>query len=371
MAPYGRYRSWKPSAPSAPGDSSRTRRAHTYSRLTTAIAVLALAIAGYSLVRLDSMRDKLDTANATLAASNSDRELLRAELKSQASRERQAHRDLNRRLDTLSDAPQQLQELASSVEELRGRAEGPERAWSRSEALFLLELAQRRLTLDRDVETAIVALESADLRLASLRDRVVRCRSPGDRQGAAGAARRAAAGHHRHSLPPDQRRRKRQRRAGQRHPGDRAQCLRSQQVAGRNVCSRPHAFSAETFSNLIVVRKVDDRVGQRNHGRGGVAEAPASTVVIFAARTAVIRHDEQAYRTALAGARRSLGEFFDLSKPETQALLNEVQALEPINVDPAAAERDQLDQRAAPDGAVAPGPGVIADEKRPATSPRR
>ncbi len=58
-------------------------------------------------------------------------------------------------------------------------------------------------------------------------------------------------------------------------------------------------------------------------------------MLFFAARTAVIRHDEQAYRTALAGARRSLGDFFDLSKPEAQALLEEVQALEPVNVDPA------------------------------------
>jgi uncharacterized protein HemX len=57
-------------------------------------------------------------------------------------------------------------------------------------------------------------------------------------------------------------------------------------------------------------------------------------LLLFAARTAVTRHDEQAYRTALAGARRSLGEFFDLSKPETQALLAEVQALEPVSIDP-------------------------------------
>jgi uroporphyrin-3 C-methyltransferase len=117
---------------SPPGDPSQGRRAHTYSRLTTAIAVLGLAAAIYALIRTDSIRDKLDVANQTVVAANADKELLRAELKSQASRERQAHRDLNRRLDELEDAPQQLQELASSVEELRGRAEGPERAWSRA-----------------------------------------------------------------------------------------------------------------------------------------------------------------------------------------------------------------------------------------------
>jgi uncharacterized protein HemX len=37
----------------------------------------------------------------------------------------------------------------------------------------------------------------------------------------------------------------------------------------------------------------------------------------------------------LAAARHALGEFFDLSQPTTQSLLNEVQALEPVDVDPA------------------------------------
>ena len=43
-----------------------------------------------------------------LAARDAERELLRAELKSQASRERQAARDLDRRLDALEDVPKQL-----------------------------------------------------------------------------------------------------------------------------------------------------------------------------------------------------------------------------------------------------------------------
>jgi len=318
---------------SAPGDSSRTRRAHTYSRLTTAIAVLALAIAGYSLVRLDSMRDKLDTANATLAASNADRELLRAELRSQASRDRQAHRDLNRRLDTLNDAPQQLQELASTVEELRGRAEGPERAWSRSEALFLLELAQRRLTLDRDVGTAMVALESADLRLASLRDASfasVRQEIAKELQAlravqspdSTGILSRLISAEERASDVP----------------------IKGILVSERNafdrsklpdgMFARASAILSQTLSNLIVVRKVDDVSGSVITAEEALLRRQHLQLLLFAARTAVIRHDEQAYRTALAGARRSLGEFFDLSTPEAQTVLAEVQALEPINIDP-------------------------------------
>ncbi|MFC4310447.1 uroporphyrinogen-III C-methyltransferase [Steroidobacter flavus] len=301
--------------------------------MTTAIAVLALAIAGYSLVRLDAIRDKLDTANAAVAASNSDRELLRAELKSQASRERQAHRDLNRRLDTLNDAPQQLQELASSVEELRGRAEGPERAWSRAEALFLLELAQRRLTLDRDVETAIVALESADLRLASLRDpsfaavrqeiakelQAMRAVQLPDTTGILskliGAEERASDAPVKGILVTE------------RNAFDRARLP-------DGMFARAGAILSQTFSNLIVVRKVDDASGSVITAEEALLRRQHLQLLFFAARTAVIRHDGQAYRTALAGARRSLGDFFDLSSPEAQSLLNEVQALEPINIDP-------------------------------------
>ena len=66
--------------------------------------------------------------------------------------------------------PAQLAELGSAVEELSARTEAPQRGWARSEALYLLELAQRRVELERDVRTAIVAMESADARLSTLSD---------------------------------------------------------------------------------------------------------------------------------------------------------------------------------------------------------
>ena len=319
---------------SVPGDSSKTRRAHTYSRLTTAIAVLALATAGYALVRLDSMRDKLDVANNTLAAANADKELLRVELKSQASRERQAHRELSRRLDALNDAPQQLQELASSVEELRGRAEGPERAWSRAEALFLLELAQRRLNLERDVETAIVALESADLRLASLRDpafAAVRQEIAKELQALRAVQRPDRTGILSRLVSAEQR-------AGEAPVKgilvtERKAFDRSTLPDG--MFARAGAILRQTFANLIVVRKVDDLSARVITTEEALLRRQHLQLLLFAARTAVARHDADAYRTALAAARRSLGESFDLSTPAAQSLLNEVQALEPVNIDPA------------------------------------
>jgi len=99
--------------------------------------------------------------------------------------------------------------------------------------------------------------------------------------------------------------------------------------------ARASTILSQTFSNLIVVRKVDDLSGSVITAEEALLRRQHLQLLFFAARTAVIRHDEAAYRTALAGARRSIGEFFDLSKPETQSLLEEVQALEPVNVDPA------------------------------------
>lgn len=318
---------------SVPGDSSRSRRAHTYSRLTTAIAVLALATAGYALVHLDSMRDKLDSATNTLAAANADREVLRAELNSQVSRERQARRDLNRRLDALNDAPQQLQELASSVEELRGRAEGPERAWSRAEALFLLELAQRRLTLDRDVATAIVALESADLRLASLRDpsfAAVRQEIAKELQALRAVQQPDTTGILSRLISAEER--------AAEVPVKGILMTERDAFDRRNLpegmLARAGAIIGQTLSNLIVVRKVDDLAGRVITDEEAMLRRQHLQLLLFGARTAVARHDEQAYRSALAAARRSLGEFFDLSDPSAQSLLTEVQALEPVNIDP-------------------------------------
>ncbi len=256
---------------SAPGDSSRTRRAHTYSRLTTAIAVLALAIAGYSLVRLDTIRDKLDTANAAVAASNADRELLRAELKSQASRERQAHRDLNRRLDTFNDAPQ-----AVTGTGLLGRGTSRSRRRARARLVACRSFVSSRAgtapadpgSRCRDCNRRAGVGRSAPGLAARY---VVRRCSSGNRQGAASAARRAAAGHHRHSVPPDQCRRARQRRPGQGHSGHRAQRLRSQQVAGWNVCSRRRHPQPDLLESD---RRAQSRrhVRQRHHRRRSTAE---------------------------------------------------------------------------------------------------
>lgn len=309
------------------------RRKHTYSRFTTAIAVLALATAVYALLRLDSTRDRLDALKDTVRTVEADRALLRQELKSLSSRERQARRELDRRLDQLTDAPQRLQELTTSVEELRGRAAGPERAWSRAEAMFLLELAQRRLALERDVETAIVALESADARLAALRDPsfvLVRQQIARDLQTLRSVRQPDIAGIlARLTAAEDQAMRAAVKgiAATERSAFDRT-------ALPDGVFARAWAVITRTLAGLISVRKVDDLAGRVVTAEAALLRRQHLQLLLFAARTAAARHDNESYRSSLASARRWLGEYFDLTDPAAQALLREVQSLEPIDVDP-------------------------------------
>lgn len=344
VLPYARFSSsFRPRIMADPGsDIAHTsgppvepppRRAHTYSRLTTAVAVLALATAGYALLRLDSTRDRLDRVNDTARILEADRSVLRAELKNHATRERQTTRELDRRLDALDDVPKQVQELALSVEELRGRAEGPERAWSRAEAMFLLELAQRRLTLDRDLETTLVALESADTRLASLRDqafapvrqqiaRELQALRAVRRPDTTGIIARIASTEERVIEAPVK---------GiitvERESFDRG-------ALPEGMFPRAWFIARSTLANLIVVHDVDDRAGSVITAEEALLRRQHLQLLLFSARTAVARHDTAGYRSALASAHQWLGEFFDLSSPVTQALLGEIQALEPIDIDP-------------------------------------
>lgn len=308
------------------------RRVHSYSRLTTAIAVLALATAAYSVWRLDSTRDRLDRAGETIGKLQAAEASLRAELKSQASRERGAHRDINRRLELLNETPKQLQELSTTLEELRGRAEGPERAWSRAEAAFLMELAQRRLGLDRDVETATVALESADMRLAALRDpgvttvrqqlaKEIQALRAVRRPDTTGILARLTNAEEQASLAPVR---------------GIVAVERSSPLSTlpEGFFSRAWTVMVNAVTGLITVRKVDERGSMVVTIEEQALRRQHLQLLLFSARAAVVRHDTASYRSSLAGARQWLGEFFDLSDATAVGLLKEIQALEPIDIDP-------------------------------------
>jgi uroporphyrin-3 C-methyltransferase len=323
-----------PSTSSLPGEPTARKRVHSYSRLTTAIAVLALAIASYALWRLDATRERLDQVNDLARSLAVDRSALQGELHTLVQREEQRQRELATRLDPLDDLPKQVQDLSTAVDELHGRTEGPQRAWSRAEALFLMEIAQRSLVLDRDVATAIAALESADSRLASVRDpaltsvrqqlalelQALRAVRVVDRTGVLSrlsaleteASRLVVEGIvavEREATTDD--------------------------ALPDGFLARAHAIVVRSLASLIRVREVDRRGGSVVTMDEQLVRRQHLQLLLFSARTAVVRYDRATYRSALAAARQWLGEFFDTSTPTAQGILKEIQSLEAIDIDPA------------------------------------
>jgi uroporphyrin-3 C-methyltransferase len=220
------------------------------------------------------------------------------------------------------------------MDELRGRAQGPERAWSRAEALFLLELAQRRLELDRDVQTAIIALESADARLGALRSdafATVRKQIAGDLQAlravkepdVTGILARLSSLEERTGLLPVK--------GIVAQEGD----IAARRKLPQGFFARAWALVRNAFANLIVVRKVDMAEGTVLTQQEALLRREHLQLLLLSARTATSRHDEQNYRASLAAAQSWLTDLFDASSPLTHTMLEEIRSLQSIEIDPA------------------------------------
>jgi uroporphyrin-III C-methyltransferase len=316
-----------------PEEPAARKRVHSYSRLTTALAVLALATASYALWRLDSTRDRLDRVNDLVRTLDADRTALQSELRAMAERERQTTRDLSSRVEALTALPKQVQDLTSAVEDLHGRTEGPQRAWSRAEALFLMEIAQRSLVLDRDVATAVAALESADSRLASTRDpaltsvrqqlatdlQALRAVRVPDRTGV--LARLSAAETEASRAPV------KGLIAVERESAEHADLP-------EGWFARARAVVRSALASLISVRRIDGRGGTVVTEDEELVRRQHLQLLLFQARTAVARHDQPTYRSGLASARQWLVEYFDAGAQSTQTLLREIQLLESVEIDP-------------------------------------
>lgn len=322
--------------------SKGSRRGHTYSRLTTAVAVLALATGIYTLLRLDATRDRVDQVKDAARTIQSENEQLRREVTEANTREQEALAELKRRTETLNAVPEQIEQLNAGVDELRGRTQGPERAWSRAEALFLLQLAQRRLELDRDVQTAIVALESADARLAALRSDTfasVRRQIARDLQALRGVSEPDITGIlSRLSTLEEQ---------AQQLPvrGIVAQERRTNAEAAipQGVFARAWALLRNAFTSLIVVRRVDVAQGTVLTQQEALLRREHLQLLLLSARTAASRHDAANYRASLSAAQQWTSNLFDAVVPTTQSVQNEIKSLAAIDVDPKLPNIDSAD----------------------------
>jgi uroporphyrin-3 C-methyltransferase len=327
-----------PTEPAPPPEARRETLVHRRAggrsgRFTTAIAVTALLASVYAITRLDSNRDRVDSVKDVARGVADTQNKLRLDLNALADRELAARRELEIAVGNVAELPARVQEFGTTLEELRKRTEGPERAWGRAEALFLLQIAERRLLLDRQIPTAIAALEAADTRLAALpepaltpvREQIARdllalraTREPDlagimarlktaeesatslPVKGIVPAVRTAGAGH---ELPP-------------------------------HGLARAWAILSNAASSLVTIRRVDQRSGEILTLEQQALRRQHLETLFFTARHAVIRHDRLAFQAALGASRVWLTEYFDDTSLAVRAALDEIKGLEPLDIAP-------------------------------------
>jgi uroporphyrin-3 C-methyltransferase len=314
-------------------DQNARRPGQGVSPMIVAMAVIALLGAIYAHWRLAQFDDRVDRVRRQIAGLHETQARIDARTQSLAAELEASRNTWRTELRGLRELPGQLSELGQSVEELRTRTETPQRAWVRAEALYLLELAERRLKLERDVQTAIVAMESADARLATLDDPAVR--DVRAKLALELAALRAVPvpdiadvlvriGRLEDEVPtlpvmgmPVSQ--------GQRPAAE-------QQAPG--VLTRAWRRVRRALADLVSLRSIEPATARLVTQEEESLRRQHLELLLFGARVAAMQPDGAAYAQSLRAAGSWIEQYFDTARPEVEATLAEIAALELTIIEP-------------------------------------
>jgi uroporphyrin-3 C-methyltransferase len=304
------------------------------SPMLVALAVLGLLLAIYAHWRFEQVDTRIDRLRQQLADLRGAQDRIDSRLQSLAADLDASRTTWRSEVRGLREVPGQVEELGRSVEELRTRTEAPQRAWVRAEALYLLELAERRIELERDVPTAIAAMESADARLATLNDPAVRDVST--RLGLEIAALRAV------SLPDLPQVLARIGRLEDAVPTlpvigvpvSEVRRVESQQEP-QGPFERAWRRLKQAIGDLLAVRRIDPATARLVTQEEESLRRQHLELLLFAARVAAMQPDGAAYAQSLRAASAWLAQNFDTSRPEVETAMQELAALELTIIEPA------------------------------------
>ena len=321
------------------------------------LAVLLAAVGHFRLAQVAERDDRLRTELAELRSAQAGFE---RQVTALANRVSSSEAATQRELATLRDLPATIGEFGRNLDEVRARTETPQRAWVGAEAGYLLDLAQRRLVLERDFATAIEAMSAADARLATLGDpAIVEVRRELAREIAALRA----------VQPPDfasvlaRLDRLDASVAGlpvRGMPADRANVERGR--AGTEPGGAAQRIATAT-RELFTLRRIDPVTARPVTRESESLRRQHLQLLLLSARVAAIQRDDAAYASALASAEAWLLESFIAESAPVEAARQELRSLAGIRLDPPrpagignAARLLQRVARTAPVSAPAPAP---------------
>jgi len=314
-------------------DLKSQRHGQGVSPMLVALVVLGLLLAVYAHWRFGQFDERIDRLRGQVTELRAVNDRLDARLKTLADDLESSRSTWRSEVRGLREVPGQLDALSRSVEELRARTEAPQRAWVRAEALYLMELAERRLRLERDVETAIVALESADARLATLNDPAVR--EVRAKLALELTALRAV------PVPDIADVLTRIGRLEDEVPtlpviGMPASLARRDrpEAEAPGVFERAWRRVRQAMRDLVSLRRIEPATARLVTQEEESLRRQHLELLLFGARVAAMQPDGAAYAQSLRAADAWLQQYFDTSKPEVEAAAKELAALELTIIEP-------------------------------------
>lgn len=315
-------------------DLQSRRPGQGVSPMLVALAVLGLLLAIYAHWRFGQFDERIDRLRGQLAEVRANSDQLDARLQTLSADLESSRATWRTEVRGLREVPAQLDALGRSVEELHARTEAPQRAWVRAEALYLLELAERRLKLERDVQTAIVAMESADARLATLDDpalrevrtklalelaalRAVPVPDIADVLARIGRLEDAVPGLPVIGMPASQAKREK----------PEAETPGAFERAWRRI--------RQALRDLVSLRRIEPATARLVTQEEESLRRQHLELLLFGARVAAMQPDGTAYAQSLRAADAWLQQYFDPSTPEVEAAMAELAALELTVIEPA------------------------------------
>ncbi|HZF25406.1 MAG TPA: uroporphyrinogen-III C-methyltransferase [Steroidobacteraceae bacterium] len=310
-------------------DRRKLERVSVRGLLAVLLASFAIAIAGLALWQAARGGRALGQIRDQQAQLITDNARLRSELESQSRRI-----DANMtRLEELGNLAPRLSELADSLEQLRERTESAERSWANAEARYLLDIANRRLTLERDWVSALAALEAADERLQSLKDpslnpirrtlaaEIQDLRSISQPDIAGIVSRLASAEETAAFLPV-------------------LGAIQENYSPDRPVAGSPPGLARAwqviraSLVGMISVRRIGEDAVELVSIEQQSVRREHLQLLLFAARLAALRADQNGYQTNLDAARLWLEKMFDPTDARVASLRQELAVLEKTPITP-------------------------------------
>ena len=314
-------------------DLKSRRPGQGVSPMLVALVVIGLLLAVYAHWRFGQFDERIDRVRRQVAELRTTQDQIEARAQTLAADLESSRTTWRAELRGLREVPGQLDALGRSVEELHARTESPQRAWVRAEALYLLELAERRIKLERDVQTAIVAMESADARLATLDDPAVR--EVRTTLGLELAALRAV------PLPDIADVLQRIGRLEEEIPGlpvigvPASQARRDKpQAESSNDLARAWRRVRQALRDLVSIRRIEPATARLVTQEEESLRRQHLELLLFGARVAAMQPDGAAYAQSLRAADVWLRQYFDTSTPEVEAAARDLAALELTIIEP-------------------------------------